>query len=200
MGRRACGLTVQDSSLTQFKFDHHLELTTQLSHWQRPEAARVTGIGVNPHWAQSTSRQWRRAGSRQRTDGIVSGVQHSPHEHFGMKTEQLSLTESDWIFFSQFESNFAHFPYKLPRRVSLCPDGVSLCPELHHQPLFFTQPSQTPLGDMYVHKTPPIRPQNTPFPGLNLKVGKMNYSLGKMDPNCTEPIELLQQQQRLGSQ
>ena len=28
---------------------------------------------------------------------------------------------------------------------------------------------------MYLHKTPPTQPQNTPFPGLNLKVGKMNY-------------------------
>ena len=35
---------------------------------------------------------------------------------------------------------------------------------------------------MYVQKTPPTPPQNTPFPALNLKVGKMNYSLGKVDP------------------
>ena len=37
----------------------------------------------------------------------------------------------------------------------------------------------------YVHtqKTPPIPPQNTPFPGLNLKVGKMNYLLVNLDPN-----------------
>ena len=34
-----------------------------------------------------------------------------------------------------------------------------------------------------VHKTPP----NTPFLGLNFKVGKMNYRLGNLDPiwaNC----------------
>ena len=67
---------------------------------------------------------------------------------------------------------------------SFCPDGVSFCPENHHQSLFFTQPSQTPFGAMYVYKTPPSPPQYTPFPGLNSKVGKMNYSLGKMDPNC----------------
>ena len=36
---------------------------------------------------------------------------------------------------------------------------------------------------MYVHETPPTTPQNTPFPGLNLKVGKMNYSLCNLDPN-----------------
>ena len=35
---------------------------------------------------------------------------------------------------------------------------------------------------MYEHETPPAPPQNTPFPGLILKVGKMNYCLGKMDP------------------
>ena len=36
--------------------------------------------------------------------------------------------------------------------------------------LFSTQQSHTPFANMYI--TPP---QNTPFPGLNLKVGKMNY-------------------------
>ena len=70
----------------------------------------------------------------------------------------------------------------MPRWVSFCPDGVSFCPEYHHQPLFFTQQSLNPFGDMYEHETPPAPPQNTPFPGLILKVGKMNYCLGKMDP------------------
>ena len=60
---------------------------------------------------------------------------------------------------------------------------VSFCPEYLPQPLFFTQPSHTPFGDMRVHKTHPIPPQITPYPGLNLKVGKMNYRLGKLDPN-----------------
>ena len=36
---------------------------------------------------------------------------------------------------------------------------------------------------MYVHKRPSSPPKNTPFPGQNLKVGKMNYSLGNLDPN-----------------
>ena len=85
-------------------------------------------------------------------------------------------------FFAQFKSTFAHFSYKLPRWVSFCPDGVSFCPEYHHQPLFFTQQSQTPFGDMHEHKTPPAPPQNTSSPVLILKVGKMNYCLGKMDP------------------
>ena len=40
-----------------------------------------------------------------------------------------------------------------------------------------TQQSQIPFRDMYLHKTAPIPSQNTPFPGLNLKVG-----VGKMDP------------------
>ena len=35
---------------------------------------------------------------------------------------------------------------------------------------------------MYEHETPPTLHQNTPFPGLILKVGKRNYCLGKMDP------------------
>ena len=50
-------------------------------------------------------------------------------------------------------------------------------PEYQNQPLFFTLPSPIPFGDMYVHRTPRSQPQNTPFPGLNLKVDKMNYRL-----------------------
>ena len=65
----------------------------------------------------------------------------------------------------------------------ICPDGVSFCPDYQNQPLFFTQQSQTPFWDMYVHKTPPTPSKNTPFPGLILKMGKMNYCLGKIDPN-----------------
>ena len=62
--------------------------------------------------------------------------------------------------------------------------GVSFSPEYHHRPLFFSQPAlaRTPFGDMYVHKKSPTSPENTLFPGLNLKVGKMNYSLGKWTP------------------
>ena len=44
------------------------------------------------------------------------------------------------------------------------------------------QSSQTPFWDMYRHKTPPNPPPNTSFPCLILKVGKMIYCLGKMDP------------------
>ena len=39
------------------------------------------------------------------------------------------------------------------------------------------------LGDMYIHTTPPSPSKNTHFPALNFKVGKMNYSLGNLDPN-----------------
>ena len=49
--------------------------------------------------------------------------------------------------------------------------------------LYFAITPLSKFGDMYVHKTLQIPPQNTPFPGLNLKVGKMNYNLGKFDPN-----------------
>ena len=49
----------------------------------------------------------------------------------------------------------------------------------HPQPLFFTQPSDTPFpfGDMHVHP-----PKKHPFVGLNLKAGKMNYRVGNLDP------------------
>ena len=51
----------------------------------------------------------------------------------------------------------------LPTVHTNCPDGVSLCPDFHPQPLFFTQPPHTPLGDMYVHQTPPHLTPKDPF-------------------------------------
>ena len=36
---------------------------------------------------------------------------------------------------------------------------------------------------MYKHKSLPAPAQNTPFPSLNLKAGKMNYRLGNLHPN-----------------
>ena len=45
--------------------------------------------------------------------------------------------------------------------------------------LLTTPPTSSLLYSAITHST---QPQNTPFPGLNLKVGKMNCSLGKMRP------------------
>ena len=65
-----------------------------------------------------------------------------------------------WLnFFSPILAHFAHFSFQSPRWVSFCPDGVSLCPEHHHQPLFFTQQSQTPFGDTNKHKSPQPHPK-----------------------------------------
>ena len=44
-------------------------------------------------------------------------------------------------------------------------------------------------GYVYIHKTPPTPLQITPFAGLNLKVSKMNYSLGKMGPNWAKCLK-----------
>ena len=51
---------------------------------------------------------------------------------------------------------------------------------------------------MYEHETPPAPPQNTPFPGLILKVGKMNYRLGKMDPIWAKCLKSVQNFSRSG--
>ena len=67
-----------------------------------------------------------------------------------------------------------------------CPDGCHFAQIGSH----FAQ-NTTPnsivthpfLGDMYIHTTPPSPSKNTHFPALNLKVGKMNYSLGNLDPD-----------------
>ena len=82
-----------------------------------------------------------------------------------------------------FRTN-AHMGLILPR-------WALFCPEYHYQPQLYTQQSQTPFGDMYESKTTPTSPQNTPFPGLKLKVmvGIMNYCLGKMDPNWAKCLK-----------
>ena len=95
-----------------------------------------------------------------------------------------SLKLSKWLNFS-----FTNSRALLPTIHTNCPDwshfaqnltrGVSFCPEYHTQSLFFTQPAHTPFGDIDLHKTPQSPPQNTPFPVLNLKVGKM----GDLDPS-----------------
>ena len=51
---------------------------------------------------------------------------------------------------------------------------------------------------MYIHKTPPNPFQNTPFPVVNLKVGKMNYSLGQVDPNWAKCLKKGQNFSRIG--
>ena len=50
---------------------------------------------------------------------------------------------------------------------------------------FLTHPFQR-----YVNtQNPQTCPKTHPFPGLNLKVGKMNYSLGNLDPNRTKCLK-----------
>ena len=87
----------------------------------------------------------------------------------------------------------------LPTFHTNCPDGSHFAQIGSHfaqnttraqpQPLFLTQPSHTPFWDMYVHKTTETPPQSTPFPGLNLKVGKINYRLGNLDPNWAKCLK-----------
>ena len=78
------------------------------------------------------------------------------------------------FFFSILE-HFCPLFVHIVQMGPVCPDGVSFCPEYHFQPLFFTQPSHAPFGDMYIRKKNPNPPPNTPIPGLNRKVGKLNY-------------------------
>ena len=97
----------------------------------------------------------------------------------------------EWIFSPQFSSTFAHFSYKLPRWVLFCPDGVSFCREYHHQPLFFTQQSQTTSGDMYIHKDTPNPTPKHPFSWPEVESGQNEcyYCLGKMDPNWAKCLK-----------
>ena len=76
----------------------------------------------------------------------------------------LCLPQSyDGFFLPNSRALLPTFSTNCPDGVSFCPDGVSFCPDFHPQPLFFTPLSHIPFGDMYVHKTPPTPPQNTPI-------------------------------------
>ena len=87
----------------------------------------------------------------------------------------------------------------LPHSRALLPSFHTNCPERSHfaqkGPLFARN---TTLNHCSVlsHHTPLVRTQNTPkptlkppFPGLNLKSGKINYSLGNFDPNWAKCLK-----------
>ena len=105
------------------------------------------------------------------------------------------------------------FFFKLPNSRALLLTFRTNCPDWSHFAQLgshFAQNTTTnlcsllsrhePLSGIYVHKTPPNPPQNSdaPFPGLNLKVGKMNYRLGKMDPNWAKCLKSGQNVSRSG--
>ena len=78
----------------------------------------------------------------------------------------------------------------LPTFHTNCPDGSYFAQMgSHFAENTTTNPcsllsSHKPLQGICTYaKTPLTPPQNTPFPGLKLKVGKMNFCLSKMDPN-----------------
>ena len=50
----------------------------------------------------------------------------------------------------------------------------------------------TPRSGICTYTNTQSQPQNTPFPGLNLKVGKMNYSQGKLDTNWAKCLKSAQ--------
>ena len=49
---------------------------------------------------------------------------------------------------------------------------------------------QIHLSGICTYNTPPTRPQNTPFSGLNLKVGKINHHLGNLDPSWAKCLKV----------
>ena len=74
-----------------------------------------------------------------------------------------------------------------------CPDGTHFAQMGSTPTLFFTllywQQSHNPFWDAYVHKRPQSPPPNTLPPCLSLKVSKMNYSLGSLDPNWAKCLK-----------
>ena len=74
--------------------------------------------------------------------------------------------------------------------LSFCPDGSQFTQMGSH---FAQNTTSNPCSLLSSQKplsgTPPTPPPNTPFPGLNLKVGKMNYCVSKMDPTWAKCLK-----------
>ena len=71
-------------------------------------------------------------------------------------------------------SHFAQMGLNLPR--------WGLIPEYHLQPMFFSQPSHAPFGDIYVHKTNPT-PPHPRFLAWTGMQAKWTNIWAKWDPN-----------------
>ena len=84
--------------------------------------------------------------------------------------------------------DFVYFSCELPRWVSFCPDGVSFCRIPPPTPVLYSAVTHSFRGCVCTQHTQ-TPPQNTPFPGLNLKVGKINNLLGKMDSNWAKCLK-----------
>ena len=67
--------------------------------------------------------------------------------------------------------------------VRLFPDKSTKARIPSQSPVLYSAVTQLFREYVRTQNTPTPR-QNTPFPGLILKVGKMNYCLGKVDPKC----------------
>ena len=91
----------------------------------------------------------------------------------------------------------------LPTFSTYCPDGSHIAQMGLMGSHFAHNTTTNPCSLFSIHrpllgKTPPTPPQNTPFPGVNLKVGKINYRLGRMDPNSAKCLKSGQNVSRSG--
>ena len=92
------------------------------------------------------------------------------------------------IFFPILE-HFCPLFVQIAQMDLVLPRWGLILPRIPPQILFCTLQSHSPLGGMYVNQTPRSPPQNTSFHDLNLKVGKINYSLCNFDPNCAKCLK-----------
>ena len=106
---------------------------------------------------------------------------------------RLGLAEPELLcYLGMIEFSFPNCRALLPSFYTNCPDGSHFAQMGSHfllripPPTLVLHSAVTPFSGiciMYVHKTPQTPPQNTHFPGLNLKKSKMKYRLGNLDPN-----------------
>ena len=115
-------------------------------------------------------------------EGNSNDVMRLVQEAFCFR-ELSPSSDSSLNFLSPILEHFCPLFAQIAQMGLILPRWGLILPRVPPPTPVLTQQSDTPFGDMYEYKTPPTPPQKNPFPGLNLKVGKINYHLGKTDPN-----------------
>ena len=101
-------------------------------------------------------------------------------------------------FLSPFLEHFCHLFLQIAQMGLILPRwGLVLPRSPPPTPVLYPAITHPSWGYLRTQITP-SPPQNTPFPGLTLKVGKMNHRLGNLDPNWAKCLKSGQNVSRPG--
>ena len=117
----------------------------------------------------------------------------SVHTH--THTCSLEQSSNDWFFFQQY---FCPLFIQIAQMGLIFPRWGLILPRIPPStPVLYSAITHPSLGYVWTQNT--NKPtHNSPFPGLNLKVGKMNYRLGNLDQNRSKCLKSWQNFSRSG--